>query len=108
MTEAKTKLLSTDDMRELVHRTFATAPEIAERTLIWLAAEEIDRLRKVNTDMLAALGPMRIALQKQVDILRFQARDSTAGVARTLIETADGWQALCDNAEAALSKAGEV
>lgn len=58
-------------------------------------------------ELRGALEPIQNALQKQVNLLRFQARNSTSGLARALIETSEVWQTFCDNAEAALAPAGE-
>lgn len=73
-----------------------------------LCGDEADanaRLIAAAPDMKAALGPLAMAARKQAEILRHQAHNSTEGVARTLIEAAERWEQLHDDAAAAIAKA---
>lgn len=71
---------------------------------LWRAVAACFQIAAVP-EMLAALGPLAEAKRKQAALLRYQAKNSTAGIARSLISTAEGWEKLCDAADAAIAKA---
>lgn len=68
---------------------------------------EIDRLRALKAELVAVLTPLVVTMGRHSELLRYQARSSTSGVACDLLEQTKCLETMLDAARAALAKAQE-